>query len=401
MSLFAWILTVIPCVFQLRKEIANFNEYTTSCFEFWVEVTRGVLQLFYLTTLIPHGMASVTGFDTNFQSFADENLNQHHRAYNRFALDTDQFYLGIARDEVTFLSQLFLSWVQPLMSKGSKHQLNSSDDLYDMPRRSCTHLIVPRFEREMQQTKSVVESLHRCFGGPFYLMGILKFLGDSLGFVGPLVLGVLVEFIDDQTEPMLFGYLCAAALCLATFFAALCNVHFNFGIAEIALQMRAVLVSMIYSKTLRVNAVQLSEFSSGEIVNMMSTDTDRIVNFCASFHAFWSLPFQVGVTLYLLYVQVGLAFLAGLTFAVLLIPVNRLIAVKVGKYSSQLMKAKDNRVKLINELLIGIKVVKFNAWEKHFQQKVEGIILLLFYRNIKQQSRENRQAILREKFYVN
>ena len=65
------------------------------------------------------------------------------------------------------------------------------------------------------------------------------------------------------------------------------------------------------------------------------------------------------------------------------------------------MKAKDNRVKLINELLIGIKVVKFNAWEKHFQQKVEGIILLLFYRNIKQQSRENRQAILREKFYVN
>ena len=119
---------------------------------------------------------------------------------------------------------------------------------------------------------------------------------------------------------------------LFTFSAALCNVHFNFKVSEIGLRMRIALISTIYNKTLRVTSANLSKFSSGEIVNMMSTDTDRIVNFCPSFHAFWSLPFQVGVTLYLLYREVGLAFLAGLSFAILLIPVNRLIAVKVGKY---------------------------------------------------------------------
>ena len=118
-ALLAWVLTVVPCIFQFRKEISNFNEHSTSCFNFWLEVAEGLLQLFYMITLIPHGMASVTGFDTNFQSFADENLNQHLLSYNRFALDTDQFYLGIARDQITFLSRLFLSWVQPLMSKGN------------------------------------------------------------------------------------------------------------------------------------------------------------------------------------------------------------------------------------------------------------------------------------------
>ncbi len=41
-----------------------------------------------------------------------------------------------------------------------------------------------------------------------------------------------------------------------------------------------------------------------QIVNFMSTDSDRIVNFCASFHQFWSLPFQVVVSLALLYQQV-------------------------------------------------------------------------------------------------
>jgi hypothetical protein len=46
---------------------------------------------------------------------------------------------------------------------------------------------------------------------------LLKFTGDALGFVGPLVLSALVQFIDNKTEPMIFGYFCAAALCIASF----------------------------------------------------------------------------------------------------------------------------------------------------------------------------------------
>ena len=42
-----------------------------------------------------------------------------------------------------------------------------------------------------------------------------------------------------------------------------------------------------------------------QVVNFMSTDTDRIVNFGISFHMFWSLPFQIVVALVLLYLQVS------------------------------------------------------------------------------------------------
>jgi ATP-binding cassette subfamily C (CFTR/MRP) protein 10 len=41
--------------------------------------------------------------------------------------------------------------------------------------------------------------------------------------------------------------------------------------------------------------------------------------------------FQIGVSFYLLYTQVGLAFLAGAVFTVILIPVNKYIASKIGK----------------------------------------------------------------------
>ena len=45
-------------------------------------------------------------------------------------------------------------------------------------------------------------------------------------------------------------------------------------------------------------------FNTHQVVNFMSTDTDRVVNFAPSFHQFWSLPFQIGVSLYLLHQQV-------------------------------------------------------------------------------------------------
>lgn len=102
--------------------------------------------------------------------------------------------------------------------------------------------------------------------------------------------------------------------------------------AEVNLKIRAAIITTVYRKTVHVRKTMLDQFSSGEVINFMSTDTDRIVNFCPSFHAFWSLPAQVAITLYLLYLQIGVAFVAGLLFAIVLIPINRCIANKIGMY---------------------------------------------------------------------
>lgn len=71
------------------------------------------------------------------------------------------------------------------------------------------------------------------------------------------------------------------------------------------LRVRSALITNIYRKTLHAYPPELSSYTKGEITNFMSTDVDRVVNFFASFHEFWSLPFQVAVTLYLLHQQVN------------------------------------------------------------------------------------------------
>ncbi|KAL1509095.1 hypothetical protein ABEB36_003889 [Hypothenemus hampei] len=139
-------------------------------------------------------------------------------------------------------------------------------------------------------------------------------------------------------------------------------------------RMRSAIIAQIYKKTISVNAAKLNkEFSIGEIMNFMSTDTERIVNSCPSFHALWSIPFQLAVTLYLLYSQVGLAFLAGVLFSVVLIPVNKAITNKIVEFSEKLMEKKDARVKILTEILRGIKAVKLYVWDGYFSREINRI----------------------------
>lgn len=78
------------------------------------------------------------------------------------------------------------------------------------------------------------------------------------------------------------------------FIGAFCNAHFTFWMSVVGLKIRSTIVTLIYRKTLHSSNVHLhQQFNFGEIVNFVTTDNDRLVNSCPSFHTFWSIPMQV------------------------------------------------------------------------------------------------------------
>lgn len=212
--------------------------------------------------------------------------------------------------------------------------------------------------------------LHKAFGFRYYMLGLLKLAGNMLGFAGPLLLSNLVGYMEEEEAPVSQGALCAFGLFSSTLVSALLRNIFVFEVSKVSLCARAALVSAIYSKALRVNGSGLTYFSLGEVVNFMSTDTDRVVNFFNSFHEVWSLPFQFSIALYLLYLQVGVSFLGGLGVALLLVPLNKLLASRILENNKHMLRHKDSRVKLMTEVLFGIRVIKFYNWEAHFAQKI-------------------------------
>ncbi|EYB92432.1 hypothetical protein Y032_0194g1443 [Ancylostoma ceylanicum] len=305
---------------------------------------------------------------------------REHRALQRLRDDSDGYVQlhGCADESAGFFSRIFFCWTNVLIRKGGKLQLHSIDDVFLLP----PSLEVARIEHEMVENSptfysdgqhySLSSALLSTYGLAFFSLGILRLASDGFTFAGPILLHVLVEVLENPA-PNSLGFLYAGLMVLCSFLAALFSTNFTFYMQKISLKVRAATVTAIYDKLLMVPLSEMSKFSSGMILNYISTDVDRIVNFCNSFHAFWSLPVQLGIALYLLYREVGTAFLAGVMVAIILIPLNKKVTDSIGRMSVKLMHCKDQRVKLVRETMEGIRAVKASAWEPFFEKKISEL----------------------------
>lgn len=325
---------------------------------------RVILHVFYLLTLLPKGQAQLV---RRRRTINDERQALLNTNYISFDDGFDEYGLGAAHDDASFLSKLTFSWVKPLISKGCCGLLTCVDDLFDLPECLTVSKIRSQLQSHLDCARSLFTALHKSFGVEFYLIGLLRLASDLLGFAGPLLLGGLLSQGESDSNK---AYLYALALLCTSLLSALFGTHFNWRISLIGMKMRIGLVSAIYRKTLEGEGIQSSQT---EIVVLMSTDSDRIVNSCISFHSLWSIPFQLIATLYLLYTQLGAALIAGVVFAALLIPINRYIASKIASLSSGLMSAKDKRVTSTSESITGAKQIKLNAWEDVFINKITAL----------------------------
>ena len=84
----------------------------------------------------------------------------------------------------------------------------------------------------------------------------------------------------------------------------------------------------------------------------------------------WSAPLQIALCTWLMWVELGNAIFAGFAIMVLAIPINALVGAITKKLQITQMKNKDDRVKLMNELLGGMKVLKLYGWEPSFSDQV-------------------------------
>uniref|UniRef100_A0A8C0Z7B2 ATP binding cassette subfamily C member 6 n=1 Tax=Canis lupus familiaris TaxID=9615 RepID=A0A8C0Z7B2_CANLF len=115
---------------------------------------------------------------------------------------------------------------------------------------------------------------------------------------------------------------------------------------------------------------QIVQFSTGEVINLMSADAQQLMDLTANLNLLWSAPFQILMAISLLWQELGPAVLAGVAVLVFVIPVNALVATRVKKLKKSQTKNKDKQIKLLNEILHGIKILKLYAWEPSYKKKI-------------------------------
>ena len=102
-----------------------------------------------------------------------------------------------------------------------------------------------------------------------------------------------------------------------------------------------------------------TQVTIGEIVNLMSVDTEHVEDISGYVSAIWASPLEIIISLVLLYSVVGVAMVAGLAVIVVHSLTNAFMTRKFKVLRKSKMKVKDERIKLMTELLNGIKVDSF------------------------------------------
>ncbi|XP_067143928.1 LOW QUALITY PROTEIN: ATP-binding cassette sub-family C member 10 [Centruroides vittatus] len=389
-----WILTLAVTVLDLRASVMTSTDTLEVLTERYSIGSSTGLQILYGLTLLFSNTVESSAYE-EFSRIAHETeplLSGNIVRYDSFQEARDPHSLGIAAENSSIISKLTLFWINKMMSKGAKNLLKNTDDLFDLPHSMQSSNVDAKITSFLQRIcfkemkdetcsttssndtklykRNLLKALHYCFATEYYFLGILKIVSDALNFCGPLLLNYLVSYFEEKNDSISLGCYYAAGLFGVTLLNSFCSTHFSYLINCVGLKIRVSLITAVYRKILNVNKSTLSKFNSGEIVNFMNTDTDRVVNFCQSFHEVWSLPLQIAIALFLLYNQVGIAFVSGVVFAVLLVPINQKIASKIGKLSQLMMEKKDERIVFMKELLTGIRVIKMHYWEDVFASKI-------------------------------
>jgi ATP-binding cassette subfamily C (CFTR/MRP) protein 10 len=303
----------------------------------------------------------------------------------------------------SYLSRLTFSWVNPLMDIGQARGHLEHEDLDELVGKDSTEFLSAWFERvwteEVETARefnrkarwkawrvgakperkepSLLRALFTCFGWRYLALGFLKLISDCLMFSGPVLLGYLVNFVESYEhhsttppEAQWRGYLYAGGLVLGVLLSAISNTQYTFAIRRVGLYLRAVVVTAVYRKALRISNTAKRDFSAGNINNVMSVDTDRVTDISISVHEFWSLPVQIGIALYLLYREVSWSLLAGLAIVILLIPLNAYIMNRINSVSKAMMRFKDQRISLLDEVIRHIRTIKYMAMETRFARRI-------------------------------
>ncbi|KAI5103035.1 canalicular multispecific organic anion transporter 2 isoform X3, partial [Silurus meridionalis] len=225
-------------------------------------------------------------------------------------------------------------------------------------------------KKKESRQPSFLYALIRAFG-PYFLIGsAFKLLHDTIVFINPQLLRLLIKFAKKKDVPSWWGF--ALAFCMfgcALLQTLILHQHFQYCFVT-GMRLRTAIIGAIYRKSLVITNEAKRSSTVGEIVNLMSVDAQRFMDLTTFLNMLWSAPLQIILALFFLWQTLGPSVLAGIAVMVLLIPFNAVIAMKTRAYQVEQMKYKDARIKLMNEILNGIKVLKLYAWEPSFKEKV-------------------------------
>ncbi|GFG33086.1 hypothetical protein Cfor_12110, partial [Coptotermes formosanus] len=277
-------------------------------------------------------------------------------------------------------------WILGTFWKGYKRDLQVTD-IYAPLKEHKSDCLGDQFERYWKEEvkhaakgnrkPSLFRVIARTFGAKIMAYGVvLLVLEVVLRVSQPLFLGQLVRYFSasnsDSQTTVEEAYVYAAGVVLCSALNIFVIHPFMMGIVHMGMKIRVACCSLIYRKALRLSATALGETTAGQVVNLMSNDVTRFDVAVVFLHYLWIGPIETCVVTYFMWREVGVSAAIGVASLLLFIPLQGFLGKKTSVYRLKTAIRTDERVRLMNEIISGIQVIKMYTWEIPFSKLVNS-----------------------------
>ena len=281
----------------------------------------------------------------------------------------------IREEQAHWSKRLFHSWIGPLIRAGQLRPIRLSDLSEQPPPEDSVEHTTARFHQAFQGNvlKALVASFRPRFIKIFFYLVILT----TLNLLRPLILSELIGRLTPSNSKHaieLFAGISenlhmAMASIAAFFLLAFVRTHFLRHCFKLTWSMPGLLRTEVYKRLLHLEQRKRVQITAGEFVNIATRDCDSVS----------MLPFLIEPLLYpitiLAYCLMLTHFLGpwallAIVALAAVVPLGRKLERRMSSLATQIREQSKLRLGILGEILSGIKVIKFHAWENLFTKRV-------------------------------
>lgn len=332
---------------------------------------------------------------------------------NRFyrpSIELSEYFALNDWDETSvhnFVSTLTFSWLQPTMEKVYDTHTIKVEEVPTHPIGLQTDVTAEEFreawnremaraawwrDRRVRKAANPTEDDKKIRPGISYVLMRLHYrllivclvgqLVDMLcSTVMPFLLQRFIVYFAEisaydgagSAPPLIKGLAIAVSIYAASVLRYFAFNQYFMAFFSASYKIDAALTTTCFEKAMRLSPDSRRQKTSGDIVNLVSSDVAEVAWLVQTMSDALSIPLRLVMCLLALYKLLGSAMWAGLATAVVLVPLSTAVSTAIYSLYNAQMKFKDERIRLTSEILNAIKSIKLYSWERPMLDRLNEI----------------------------
>jgi ABC-type multidrug transport system fused ATPase/permease subunit len=206
------------------------------------------------------------------------------------------------------------------------------------------------------------------FAKEYTLISLLALIESGSKLAAVVMLRQLVAYVNDYgaVNPEFEeweGYVYAVGMALCTLSTMVSHHQYFFLSCRDGFRAKVACTALLFNHAQGYSAAEQAQFSSGTATNVMANDPFRFEE-SGPFIAFLVVaPIEAAVGLWLIYREIGTSMFVGVGVILLVLALQFYSSSAFGRIRADIVRWTDERVKAVNQVLVGYELVKMYGWE--------------------------------------